>query len=205
MNYFAVKETLLSIFNTKKIINDYRIKYKDEKEKISIKWASYIDKNINLLELIIQYNIYIFPEYSKVNSICQMSLIPPNYTVINKNEYSFNLPKGKYKLNIIALVINEDLPLITFYDEIEIKISRKIKLIIYIILTTSIVILVIFLIILYIMNKDDGRRTIDRKYPYNRNSFWISLVQQRDSDDTERKSKKKKEKIIDLINDDNED
>ena len=207
MNYFTIKESLEPIFNNKKITNDYRIKYKDEREKISLKWSPYIDKNINIPELTIQYNIYIFPKNSKVNSICQMSLIPPNYTVINKTEYSFNLPKGKYKLNIIALVINDDLPLITFYDVIEIKISQKIKIIIYIILTTSIFILLIFLIILYIMKKNEygGRRTIDRRYPYSRNSFWISLVQQRDSDDSERKSKKKKGKIAQIINDDNDD
>ena len=66
-----------------------------------------------------------------------MSLIPPNYTVINKTEYSFNIPKGKYKLNIIASVINEELPLITFYDELEINVSQKYNFIIYIILATS--------------------------------------------------------------------
>ena len=210
MNYFLVNESLQSIFNDNKITNDYKINYKDLKEKISLKWSPYIDKNIYIPELTIKYNIYIFPLSSKVNSICQMSLIPPNYTVINKTEYSLNIPNGKYKLNLIASVINEEFPLITFYDELEINVSQKYTFIIYIILLTSLAILIIFGISLCLMKKDNDeeRRTIDRKYPYSRNSFWISLVQQRESCDKEKSSVNKEEEqkgTMNLFGEDNED
>ena len=211
MNYFSVKESLQSIFNDKKITNDYKIIYKDQKERVNLKWSPYIDTNIYIQELTIQYNIYVFPINSKVNSICQLSMIPPNYTVINKTKYSFNVPEGKYKLNIIASVINEEFPLITFYDEIEINISKKYNFIIYIILATSLTILIIFGIILCLMKKDNDeeRRTIDRKYPYSRNSFWISLVQHKESGAMERnymnKDEEKQKEITNLLYEDNDD
>ena len=188
MNYFTINESLL---NFDKITNDFSIKYENNKDIIYIKWLPYISKDSDLPELAIQYNLYIFPENSKVNSICQMSLIPPNYTVINKTEYDFSLPKGKYRINIIASVLNNEFPLITFYDELYIKVSQSIKNIIYIVMSVSIVFLFMFLFSLYIMNKykKNERRSISR------NTFWISLVEQRESV-MNRKNKNKKNNFI---------
>lgn len=198
MNYFSMKESLLYLQN---ITKDYSIKYQN-KEKIHLRWSPYITKSFGIPSLTIQYNIYIFPKNSKVNSICQMSLIPPNYTIINKTEYNLKLPKGNYRINIIASVINEEFPMITFYDDLDIKVSRSLNEIIYIILGIFIGFVIFMSIILCFLKKksDNGRKTIDRKFPYQRDSFWISLVQQRENNLKNRNNKK-----INLFDEDDED
>ena len=200
LNYFTINERLTDF----KITNDYSLKYENIRGNINLKWSPYIYNNRKIKELTIQYDIYIFPENSKVNSICQMSLIPPNYTVINKNNYDLDIPKGKYKVNIIASVINEEFPLVTIYDLLEIQVSIKMNIIIIIILSFSFGILIIFIIIYfcYMKNKNKNNKI---KLHYNRDSFWISLVEQRESNNKGKKDKNKNKKKISLFNEDDED
>ena len=198
MNYFTVNESLLDL---NKITNDFTIKYEKSKDRIIIKWSPYLSKDFNISELTIQYDLYILPKDSKVNSICQMSLIPPNYTVINKTEYDLILSQGKYKINIIASVLNNEFPLITFYDELDLKVSDSVKIVIYIVLIISLVILFIFIITLCLMNKYKK----DDKITISKNSFWISLVEQRDTIMNNKIKNKNKRHIMNLFEDEDED
>ena len=198
MNYFTVNESLLDL---NKITNDFTIKYEKSKDRIIIKWSPYLSKDFNISELTIQYDLYILPKDSKVNSICQMSLIPPNYTVINKTEYDLILSQGKYKINIIASVLNNEFPLITFYDELDLKVSDSVKIVIYIVLIISLVLLFIFIITLCLMNKYKK----DDKLTISKNSFWISLVEQRDTIMNNKIKNKNKRHIMNLFEDEDED
>ena len=171
MNYFIIGDLYLDF---QKITKNYKIKYTNNNEKVNLKWSPYISKNFGIPELTIQYNLYIFPENSKINSICQLSLLPPNYTIINETEYDININKGNYKINIIASVVNKELPLFTFYDELEIKVSYGFSIIIFICLSISFIFLITFMI-LYSKYINSGKKNKTS----HKKSFWISLVEQR--------------------------
>ena len=194
MNYFTINESLVDF----KITNDFNIKYEINRGKLNIQWSPYIYHIHGIEDLITQYDIYIFPEDSKVNSICQMSLIPPNYTVFNTNNYKLDMTQGKYKLNIIARVINEKLPLITFYDVLEFQVSLRVDILIIIFSSFSFGIIIIFLIIFYLCKNNKKKQRLSR------NSLWISLVEQRDSTNSKKNDKNKKKKKISLFDEDDE-
>lgn len=158
MNYFTINNSLLY---SSKITKDFTIKYEDKKGSVIFNWSPYISKSINLPELTIEYNLYILPIYSKINSICQMSLIPPNYTVINHNNYTAEIPKGEYKVSMIVTVLNEEFPMVTFYDILEINVSEKLSIIIYIVLACSFLIFIIFFIIFFFLKKKKKEGKID--------------------------------------------
>ena len=190
MNYFTINE---SLFNNQTLTNDFYIKYKDDYNKINLIWSPYIKEINNISELITQYSIYIFPENTKINSICQMSLIPPNYTIFNKTNYNIELSQGKYKVNIIASIINDQFPMTTLYDTLDLDVSSRLSTKLMIILLISLGILFIFIIIYcYIRRKDKykNRRTIDRKFPYYRDSFWISMTETKENKDKKRTKSK---------------
>ena len=194
MNYFIIRD---SLYDFQKITKNYKIKHNFDNERVNLKWPPYISNKIGIPELTIQYDIYIFPENSKFNSICQLSLVPSNYTLINKTEYDIDIPKGKYKINIIASVVNKELPLVTFYDELEIKVSQGFSLIIFICLIISFAFLIIFIIfyIKYIKHSGKKRKSSIKK------SFWISLVEQRHK--VKEKKIKKKVNLFNLDDDHN--
>ena len=179
MNYFTVNPQFI---NFQKITNDYTITYKDRKDSIQLEWAPYLSKDINIPELTIEYNIYILPGNSKINSICQLTLIPSNYTVINSNKFIAQIPKGKYKVYMIASVINEALPIVTNYDTLEIVVSLRLNIIIYTVLGIAFGILIIFLIIYCFIEKKNNNEilTIDKNSPLFKKSFWISMSEQKD-------------------------
>ena len=80
--------------------------------EIIINWNKFIDNNY----IDVNYSIFILPENSIVNSMCQLSLIPSNKSVINTNNIEINLEEGKYKVAIIASVINKEFPITNMYD-----------------------------------------------------------------------------------------
>ena len=144
MNYFPIKE---NIYNELLITTNFSIWYEDG-FNLTFLWNDYIiNKNDNFN---INYSIYILPKSSPINSICQMALIPPNISLINKNKYEIYLDKGEYKMSIIASIINKDFPLTTYYDFLEFKITKKINIVLLIIFCSIgllIIIAFIFLII----------------------------------------------------------
>ena len=146
MNYFPINKY---IYNELKITKDFSISYEESYKSVIFKWQKYLSNDE--YKYPVNYSIYILPKTSLVNTICQMSLIPPNISVINKNNFEYKLDKGKYKISIIASIVEEYLPLTTYYDFLEFEVHNKydIKLIIVfsiicLVLIGSIIILIIY-------------------------------------------------------------
>ena len=63
------------------------------------------------------YSIYILPEQSPVNTICQLYLIPANKSVVNKTETEIDInEEGKFKITLIARVIDNEAPFEIMYN-----------------------------------------------------------------------------------------
>ena len=124
MNYFSLKNKLNDLIQ---ITDNYSISYEDINNKeILFKWKPYISNEQQYFP--VNYSIYILPQDSLINSICQMSLIPPNVSLINKVEYKIYLDKGNYKISIVASVVNDDFPLITSYDFLHIEVTNRVNI-----------------------------------------------------------------------------
>ena len=80
------------------------------------------------------YSIYVLPKNSVVNTICQLHLIPSNKSVININEVAIKLKEGEYKISIIAKITDKDIPFEIRYDTLELKVVKKMNLILIIFL-----------------------------------------------------------------------
>ena len=146
MNYFPINKY---VYNGLKITNNFSITYEESYTSVIFRWQKYLSNYE--FEYPVNYSIYILPRTSLINTICQMSLIPPNISLINKNNFECNLDKGKYKISIIASIVDEYLPLTTYYDFLEFEVHKKynIKLIIIFsvigfVLIASIIILIIY-------------------------------------------------------------
>ena len=131
------------------ITKDFSISYEDiDNKEILFKWKPYISSSKLNQEFPVNYSLYILPQDSLINSICQMSLIPPNVSLIDKSDYKLNLEKGKYKINIVASVVNKDFPLITSYDLLYFEVSNRINIKLILILSIPCLILVVVIVIL---------------------------------------------------------
>ena len=193
MNYFSTNKTL---YKSIKFTDDYKISYEDKSYKVFLKWNNYINNMDIINNLQVNYSIYILPINSPINSICQMSLIPPNISIINKNYYEKNLEKGEYKIAIIASVINKEFPIISLYDFSIIKVSIRMNTILIIVIGISIFILIIFLIICLCFNKKRKKDIID-EMRFSRQSRMISMANKFFGNDED-------EQEIILNNDENE-
>ena len=154
MNYFPINEKL---FSELEITKDFSINLVDKYNSTSFIWNDYIS---NKNEFPVNYLIYILPKISKINSICQMSLIPPNISLINQNSYETFLDKGEYKISIIATIINEAYPLTTYYNFLEFEVQRKYNIKLIIILSCSGVVLIGLIIFLIIYCKKKKNENI---------------------------------------------
>ena len=148
MNYFPLNKYF---YNKLEITKNFSISYEEGYTSVLFKWENYLLNNMN--EYAVNYSIYILPKKSPINSICQMSLIPPNISLINKNNYEHSLDKGEYKISIIASIVDEDLPLTTYYDFLEFEIHRKFNLKLIIIVSSSSLALIALIIIIIICCK----------------------------------------------------
>ena len=136
MNYFSFKNEFNSI-----IVNeDFSISYEDINDNETLfKWKPYLLNHKR--EYPVNYSIYIFPQDSPINTICQMSLIPPNISLINEVNYTTSLEKGKYKINIVASVVDDNFPLTTLYDFLDFEIPSRFNYKIIIILICALVLI----------------------------------------------------------------
>ena len=173
MNYFSLNESLL---NEIKINEDYTILYKDNRKEITLNWNDYITDNNDIIpDLKVNYSLYILPINSPINTICQMSLIPPNVSLINKDKYKINLSEGKYKVGIMASVVNDEFPMMSFYDILNINVPKRINIILIIIICSSVVALIPF-IILCIYCKKKSKNKGDLRISSVKNSTMVSMA-----------------------------
>lgn len=118
LNYFLMKSSVYKelIFNKTLIIS--RV---DDGSTMKIKWTKYVYRKLSSdntkIEIPTNYSIYILPEQSPVNTICQLYLIPANKSVVNKTETEIDInEEGPYKITIIARVIDSESPFEIMYD-----------------------------------------------------------------------------------------
>ena len=182
MNYFPINESFYKLIHFTK---DYSISYKDSYNEIQLKWKDYIENKEIINNLQINYSLYILPIYSPINSICQMSLIPPNVSIINKNNYEINLPKGDYKIAIIASVINKKFPFISLYEFSNIKVSTRFNIILIAIISASAIVLIIGIIILICCIKKCKKKDLMKEANRFRTSKMISMANFFDTDEQE--------------------
>ena len=151
-NYFLTNE---KFYNDIEITNNFSINYEDiMRSKTKLYWNKYINNknNINIATI---YNIYILPEDSVINSMCQLSLIPSNYSIMNTSEIELEIEEGKYKVMIIASVLDKEFPITNMYDQLNLKVSKRINIILVIVL--SILGLLLILVILFILLRKKKR------------------------------------------------
>jgi len=182
MNYFPINESFYKLIHFTK---DYSISYKDYYNRIQLNWNDYIENKEIINNLQINYSLYILPIYSPINSICQMSLIPPNISVINKNYKEMELPKGDYKIAIIASVINKKFPFISLYDFSNITISTRFNFTIIIVVGISVIVLIFGIILLICCIKKNKKKDLMKEANGFRTSKMISMAYFLDSDEQE--------------------
>ena len=203
MNYFSLNEQL---YNSVQLTNDFTISYKDNRQKITFNWNNYIINKGDINNSQVNYSLYILPNDSPIKTICQMSLIPPNISLINENKYEIDLPKGNYKISIMASVINYEYPITTFYDILNFNVPIRINIALIIIIIVGILLLLItFIFILYCKKKSKKKKDIR----LSRFSM-ISMAKILGNDDEEDEEILKKNILInnekeDIINDNKED
>ena len=172
MNYFSFQKDLNDLLQ---ITRDYSITYEDNKNKeISFKWNSYILNPQK--EFPVNYSIYILPQDSPINSICQMSLIPPNISLINNNNYNIELEKGKYKISIIASIVNDNFPLITFYDFLNFEVPNRINIKLIIIISISSLALIIGTVLLFFFCKRNKKKDLLENIRLSRQTRLLSML-----------------------------
>ena len=182
MNYFSLKNKL---DNLVQITENYSILHEDiDSSEILFKWNPYICQEQQEI-FPVNYSIYILPQDSQINSICQMSLIPPNISLINKSKYKIHLEKGKYKINIIASVVNEDFPLITSYDFLQFEVSNRVNIKLILILTVPSFALILVLIVLITYCKYKNKKDEIDNLKDERRTKLLSALGFNDSDEKE--------------------
>jgi hypothetical protein len=182
MNYFPINESFYKLI---KFTKDYNISYEDYYNRIQLNWNNYIENKEIINNLQINYSLYILPIYSPINSICQMSLIPPNISIINKNNYEIKLPKGDYKIAIIASVINKEYPFINLYDFSNIKVSIRFNIILVVIISISVIVLIIGIILLICCIKKKKEKDMMKEANRFRTTKMISMANFWDTDEQE--------------------
>ena len=171
MNYFPINEEL---YNNLKLTKDFSISYEDNYTSTTFKWNDYIINNYK--EYPINYSLYILPKTTQINSICQLSLIPPNITLIDQNSYEIYLDKGEYKMSIIASIVNKDFPLTTYYDFLEFEISKKYNIKLIIISACGFVLIVVIVVAIIIYCKKKKKNDILEEIDIDRKSRLLSVA-----------------------------
>ena len=203
LNYFLIESSKLKEL---KFTSDYNIIYKEETwSEIILSWKEYvyINSNNNIkINIATNYSIYILPKNSVVNTICQLSLIPANKSIVNSTEIKLDMDEGEYKIVIIANVIDNEIPFEIMYNFIELKIVKKVNvvlIIIWIFVGLILILLILYIIfrkkIKYLLNKERSSMSIDE----SKNDIQDEEEEEFEGDDesTEKKLNRELFKLID--------
>ena len=147
LNYFLIESSILKEL---KFTSDFNITYNNEEwNHITLSWKKYVymESNDDKIDLTTNYSIYILPKYSIVNTICQLSLIPSNKSIINSNKITIELKEGEYKVAIIARVIDKEMPFEIMYDFMELNVIKRTNVTLIVLL--SILGVIIILVVLF--------------------------------------------------------
>ena len=143
LNYFLVNE---EIYDQVKITTNFEISYEDDmRSETSLSWNEFVTLDNNR-HIATNYSIYLLPKNSIINSICQLSLIPSNKSIINSTNIDIDIDEGEYKVAIIASVIDEQFPIVNMYEFLNMKVKKRLN--IALIVSLSVLGFIIFLAIL---------------------------------------------------------
>ena len=209
LNFFSIESSKLKEI---KFNNDFSISYEEETwDNITFNWNHYAfrESNNNKMNIPTNYSIYVLPKNSVVNTICQLHLIPSNKSVINSNEVAIELKEGEYKISIIAKIIDNDIPFEIRYDTLELKVVKKMNLILIIflgVLGLAFILFILFIIFwkkkifmfkkrrdLEINGEDDIADSVDNIMKEN------SEEEEEEADDDESSKNTLAKKLIEMI------
>ena len=195
LNYFLIESTL---FKKLTFTSDFNITYNEETwSEIILSWKEYVYKNSiykTKISVPTNYSIYILPKNSVVNTICQLSLIPANKSIINTTEIKLDMDEGEYKVVIIANIIDKEMPFEIMYNFIEINIVKKLSLMLIVVCCLSGVILILIILFLILrkkinlLEKNNDRNDID-ELNNDPNSYEEEIFEE-DDESTDRKISK---------------
>ena len=150
INYFLIESSILKEL---KFTSDFNIIYEngDSWNNIILSWKKYISRESKNFKIDIptNYSIYILPKNSIVNTMCQLFLIPSNKSIINKTQIEIDLNEGQYKIAIIAIVIDSEIPFEIMYNILELNVIKETNTTLIILLSllgAMILILILFMI-----------------------------------------------------------
>ena len=197
INYFLIESSILKEL---KFTSDFNIIYEDGDSwnNIILSWKKYISRESKNFKIDIptNYSIYILPKNSIVNTMCQLFLIPSNKSIINKTEIEIDLNEGQYKIAIIAIVIDSEIPFEIMYNILELNVIKETNTTLIILLSllgAMILILILFMIfrkkILFALK----RRRLSENIIEN--DINKNILQ----DNEEREEKENLEKLIKII------
>ena len=136
-----------------KFTSDFNIIYEngDSCNNIILSWKKYISRESknSKIDIPTNYSIYILPKNSIVNTMCQLFLIPSNKSIINKTQIEIDLNEGQYKIAIIAIVIDSEIPFEIMYNILELNVIKETNTTLIILLSllgAMILILILFMI-----------------------------------------------------------
>ena len=128
--------------------------------------------------------------------MCQLFLIPSNKSIINKTQIEIDLNEGQYKIAIIAIVIDSEIPFEIMYNILELNVIKEKNTTLIILLSllgAMILILILFMIfrkkILFVLK----RRRLSENIIEN--DINKNILQ----DNEEKEEKENLEKLIKII------
>ena len=101
------------------------------------------------------------------------------------NKSSHKLPKGEYKIGIIASVINDEFPITTFYDFSNINVPQRIN--IFIIIIIGIIIILVIAIIICKLFKKNKKGGDLRDLRLSKSAGIISMASLFDNEEEDKK------------------
>lgn len=157
LNYFLVNDERFKLYD---FTDNYTINYERSGSKIKLTWNNYTKDREHFPT---KYYIYIYPNTSSVDTMCDFNSSLYNFTVDNITELLQEIPAGGYKVNIIAKSMVETLPFMTIYNSIDMTVFQRSNILLWtFIIVAGVVVLFIIVFYLLRMRKTNQRNRVDK-------------------------------------------
>ena len=157
LNYFLVNDERFKLYD---FTDNYTINYERRGSKIKLTWNNYTKDREHFPT---KYYIYIYPNTSSVDTMCDFNSSLYNFTVDNITELLQEIPAGGYKVNIIAKSMVETLPFMTIYNSIDMTVFQRSNILLWtFIIVAGVVVLFIIVFYLLRMRKTNQRNRVDK-------------------------------------------
>lgn len=157
LNYFLVNDERFKLYD---FTDNYTINYERSGSKIKLSWNNYTKDRENFPT---KYYIYIYPNTSSVETMCDFNASLYNFTVDNMTEILQDIPAGGYKVNIIAKSMVDSLPFMTIYNSIDMTVYKRSNILLWtFILVAGVIVLFIIVFYLLRMRKTNQKNRVDK-------------------------------------------